>query len=909
MLHIIKDIFIISKSIRFKFNILALHINRDIQERYGVPTPDDKREWKYYLNLTGQKHFTNTDVQIKVLETGRVESLTKELLNQYNYTKTELLKNTSMYTELISTHPDDLEYILGCLYPVDMDVALNAVDGDILTYNPTYIESNENIIPELEIWIKNILARWCNPGFYIIEDLYPAAILGVIYSNMSGKILNIRLENIGTSRVCEYFLELFFNSNLYLWKDTKYLNKDSVFWLYRNLEYLIKHVGKKATLDSIVENVFQKNGIGIGTYRLYQTTPDANTDNTLHSLPYDKDRHVIETIPLNDSYSISSGERMTIDRLTNLQIVETDPIRGLLDTAEDQAEYIADNIRNELVQSNSNFQNTKVLDINVRELFKINPVALLDIVIHNMVHLVSENKYIGLVDFKDPNETNESGEVRLGTVVEYTEPNNSQTYALTPRTGIMMVIYMLLVLSESEDIPLTKINYKDVIDVNGNVDEIISKTFEDGYSEEAIRYTHSYLPTRPELVTTTFEMEAYIKSIVKFNKTGWVMDSNSGNDIVSANMKQYRRELEVEGELVLGDTPKTIKEHLRSEGIDYEIKSSYNVVSSLRGLLYAFTNIKVDEFEEVRLSLMSYKRILDKLTSYTTQVIDTDEGVDNKVMLYSNSQKVFLSKKGLLRVLDGETIPNEPAIGKLRTMLNDFRDEPRYFATPTYQPEVALRTNEFTKGKLLIGEDSFCRSDSPTTAVIIEKYPIYDLSGDEMVDDFYKDVDLTFNPNADKVGDLTSKGTDFTDTARMDITGNDTKGVFIKNEPLTKGIVAIDNVSGVVSDRPSNTLVVSEIVDYDITGDEMIDDLYINVDVITEPNAKQVGKVNSGGIDFIDSARIALNNEDTGTAYIKREPISNGKVYIDKESTVSEERPTTSVVMEDAEDYDISGDN
>ena len=159
----------LAKSLIFKINILPITINKTLEE-YGYTIPLDKKQWKYYLNISGSKHFTNSDVKITILEDGNEYSLSKELLETFTYSKSVLMEDSSYYRELTSKYPKDVEYILGCIYPIDIDKAIEVDEGTILSYNKNLIEYNEiNIITEIEKYIKNREACfYCNkPNFMI----------------------------------------------------------------------------------------------------------------------------------------------------------------------------------------------------------------------------------------------------------------------------------------------------------------------------------------------------------------------------------------------------------------------------------------------------------------------------------------------------------------------------------------------------------------------------------------------------------------------------------------------------------------------------------------------------------------------------------------------------------------------
>ena len=112
----------LAKSLIFKINILPITINKTLEE-YGYTIPLDKKQWKYYLNISGKKHFTNSDVKITILEDGNEYSLSKELLETFTYSKSVLMEDSSYYRELTSKYPKDVEYILNSVYPDSFKVS------------------------------------------------------------------------------------------------------------------------------------------------------------------------------------------------------------------------------------------------------------------------------------------------------------------------------------------------------------------------------------------------------------------------------------------------------------------------------------------------------------------------------------------------------------------------------------------------------------------------------------------------------------------------------------------------------------------------------------------------------------------------------------------------------------------
>lgn len=906
MLNLTTNILLLSKSIRIKFNILAKYINNQIEKTYGIVPSDDPTEWKYYLNLCGMKHVTNNDVKIKIIETDEIVSLTKEVLITYKYTRKELLKNSSLYIELINNYPEDIDYIIGCLYPTDMETILNSVDGTILTYNKEFVEDNENLIFQLEHYIKNVLSRWHIDAYAVVEDLYLPSLLSVLYGSIPGKILNIRLNNIKTSRVHSYFLQEFFNSRMLLWTDVKYLNKESIFWLYHNLDYLIKHVGKTKTLTSIVNNVFEINNVGIGSYQLHQTTPNIDVSKSLSELPYDVNRSKIVTKALNNSYVVNDDEEISIEDITELQLLETDPLKGLLDNQLEKTEYISKNILDMLTTKNKGIENTKILDIHIKDLFKINSDSLLDIVVNNLIHLVSENKYNGLIDYNDPNSGTNSDKPRIGSIIEYTEPNNSQTYTLTPFSGVLMLVALLLKLAKRDDQPLTYINYYDVIDDNLGLDSHLANIFPDGYSEKILSTLNNILPTKVETIQTPYDMSLYISEIIYFSKLSWILDSNCENNIVSANIKQYLERITKNGKLVLSETPKTVKELLSEQGIVYDIKNSFDIVASIRELLYAFTNIKVDEYEELRLSLNAYKNILNKLTSYTTQIIDTVDSVDNKAMVYNNNPSALYSKLGLLTILDARLYPLEDFIGVLNAELNDFRDNTSHGFFNTTKPRAFLRDIEMIRGNIHIYNDKFIRDDKPTNYIDLLEIPNYDILHEEFKDVFFKDVQSINYPLEDFEGNNSFELNDMRDEPTGSLNPEIASYPFVRTEDIIRGKTYITTGSGVILDKPNTTIDLIDIPDYDITKDEFKDTFFKDVISVNNPLETIDITTKSGANDMNNDLTGGLNTHTSSISHLKNENDISGIGLVTSGSGVLYDSPSTYIDLQDKPTYDIS---
>ena len=157
----IKNTLLLSNSLIIKNTDTALAINRGLLTSKFYQSGDKPEEWKYYLNLAGKRHITDEVVEVKVLENNKYMPLSPALLEKYKYTKEELSNFGDYYKQLIEKYPEYDLFIKGCINPVDMDYAIQAKEGTILSYNKNLVEYNEyNLIRDLEKYIKGFLHRW-----------------------------------------------------------------------------------------------------------------------------------------------------------------------------------------------------------------------------------------------------------------------------------------------------------------------------------------------------------------------------------------------------------------------------------------------------------------------------------------------------------------------------------------------------------------------------------------------------------------------------------------------------------------------------------------------------------------------------------------------------------------------------
>lgn len=277
----LQKVFTFVKTIVIKDEVTAETINQElITNGYSVLV-DQPSTWKYYLNLAGQYHESDTKMQITSLDTLETVEFNPIVLKAHRATKRAYRYGTTYYNLLLSKYPDQEQLILGCLNPIDIQSAINADDHAILYYDTDLVESQEsNFILKLQEWINAFFIRWCVTDYRLTDNLYQAAIWVQLMQQMLPEILNIRLGNCKTRFAHSYHIKEYLASHgrLDIYYDA--LTTEQALWLYRNIDYIRKHAGKQSTFDWLVENILSKRQIPLYDYSLRHNLANQPNDLT-----------------------------------------------------------------------------------------------------------------------------------------------------------------------------------------------------------------------------------------------------------------------------------------------------------------------------------------------------------------------------------------------------------------------------------------------------------------------------------------------------------------------------------------------------------------------------------------------------------------------------------------------------
>ena len=659
----IQDTLRLTNSIIVKINDIGVNINKGLYLKYGIKPDNDKRKWKYYQNIAGIKHYTNSDVLVYVTETGTNEKLSKELLNNYPVTKNKLLEFGEQYKNLLLEYPEDIEYILGCMLPVDIDTAINSEDGSILNYNKNDVQSNEfSLIRELEKMIQNFIRRWYVSDYNITDELYMASFIGVLYAQIPNMIMSIRFDKVKTNEAHMFHVENYFRSKLDIWDDVKILKNETLFWLYKNIDNLIHNIGSNKTLDKVFYKIFEENGIGVGSYDLVNSEPSIDKDNFTNPTKNFilNNPNLFKPKPMNNKFEIDASKYHSADSIIYSELVRSTDIETA--TLKDRTDFLTNTVSKYLRDIKTNKTPTKILEIESFKLFK----------------LFGNDPFIAIMDHW----------LKFATNGVYTrkqlfvDPNTKKSYKLSPIEGLYLVYYIMLSKTNSDSIhiPIKSIYYSEYIDINIDKKLLLKNIFNTDKTKLIYEKLNALLPDPVNKIVDNVDFSKYMLKLRDVYTGIWILDSNINNATISSNIKLYVNNITTGGSIDVGN--KSINDLVKSFNGDIDVSGSYNGFETIAELIKTFTGVSFDDKIKLEEALNHYINILLKLSSYTTQILKSNNNNDILYAPYSTIE-AYYSDNGIINTLDAEiSYPLEPVSITITAKGNDYKLTTDYIESP-----------------------------------------------------------------------------------------------------------------------------------------------------------------------------------------------------------------------------------
>lgn len=403
----IKSILRLSATLLIKSATTANSINERL-ERLGLTVDqDDPRTWKYYLNLAGEYHSTDTRMFIVSLDTLETIEFTKANLAIHRATRKEYTYGTRYYKELVAAYPTQQGLINGILNPIDIDSAISAKDHTILFYDKALVEPNEQyLIPSLQRYIDLFFVRWNNQDYALVDPYYYPALLGVLFTKLPLAVLTLRKRACRTDHAHSYHIRQYLLSYSNVGREFDFMTNKLRLWLYRNIRYLNLNIGREEIFKKVTDKVLTDRGFSLVGYNLtqrYENMPDEVKPDIAM---------VRET--LNGIEPAVGGDLETVGAILDKEIALA---RDNYHYRDPEEESVISKMQHSLFSE----LKTKVLESNVVDRTDAEPFTLSEVLLNHWIYLSHYDLYT--------------------TSIAFTNPANGDTYRLNAKNAFILYLY------------------------------------------------------------------------------------------------------------------------------------------------------------------------------------------------------------------------------------------------------------------------------------------------------------------------------------------------------------------------------------------------------------------------------------------------------------------------------------
>jgi len=384
----IKSIIKLAATLVIKSSYTAKSMNdKLIAYGYAVDV-DDPYSWKYYLNLSGTYHPSQQKMQVTSLDTLETIDFTQENLLIHRATRKEYTYGTRYYKDLRAAYPDQGMLIDGIINPIDIELAISASDHNILSYDKSLVEPNEQqLIPALQQFISLFINRWENPDYRLFEPYYYPGLLGVLYSKIPMEIILIRKAACKTDQAHSYHIRQYLSSFSSIGAEFDLMTKKQKLFFYRNILYLNRNIGRTETFDTLTQKVLTDRGFGLAGYRIGHDYTDLSK-NLVPTVQLDRDT-------LNGIPPAQGSDKKTVGEVLDMELPLARDNPVVRDDTETETNY---KVQHSLFTD----LKTKVLESNVVDRTDSEPFTLTEVLLNHWIYLSHFDRYKSVVTFTNP---------------------------------------------------------------------------------------------------------------------------------------------------------------------------------------------------------------------------------------------------------------------------------------------------------------------------------------------------------------------------------------------------------------------------------------------------------------------------------------------------------------------------
>ena len=384
----VDSILTMAKTIVIKSEATASAMNLGFTERGLDVNEDDPTTWKYYLNLSGRYHSTDTPMTVTSLDTREEISFDVQTLSVHRRTLRDYAFGTRFYDQLVARYPAQRDLIHGILNPVDIQTAIDAPDGKILYIDQFLIEENEtNLVSQIQDRIDAFMLRYNVAEFALVDDLYPAAHLALLFLNLPLFIEDARLTNCHTEQVHSFHIRQYLASHGRLDAYISHLDKEQMLFLYRNILYIQRNAGKQDTFEWLIDKIMSHRMLPVAEYNLH---------------------HNVSEQPDN-LYPTVEVKRVDLTRFASGNPIDTFSVEEIVNRAAqvapsnyDQIDATVAKVTDQMTNSTSNKLKTKMLDSSVVDRSNDYALTFTDVLLNHWLYFAQEGWYKTIISFANP---------------------------------------------------------------------------------------------------------------------------------------------------------------------------------------------------------------------------------------------------------------------------------------------------------------------------------------------------------------------------------------------------------------------------------------------------------------------------------------------------------------------------